>query len=327
MVGQMMRFLQMKSFSCGVAVLACGIMLAVAVIGRGDDDRIEDAIAAGTVNQDGQVIDLASNFDTNLFEQANGLAIRGGGMVIRGGVMRLRRPSPTGSVDMPEESLALARLRRQAQEHLERVDRTCGLSADQQTRLELALESDARRIAAEIDATRARYAGAAANFQQPEGQRKWQEFQQDIQRCRAQLQQAFGKDSLFTDLLGEMLDERQLASLDKELRSRRSFRWRAMVAPVLLKMDETIGLDARQHALVEQLLVAAEPRLVLDTSPGRRNAHAEQMLVYHQLSKVDAQPIREQLSPRQWQAVSMMMNQGKAMKSWLDQQGLVEPER
>ena len=68
-------------------------------------------------------------------------------------------------------------------------------------------------------------------------------------------------------------------------------------------------------------------RLVLDTSPGRRNTHAEQMLVYHQLSKVDAQPIREQLSPRQWQAVSMMMNQGKAMKSWLDQQGLVEPER
>jgi hypothetical protein len=320
MVGQMMRSLRMKSSSCAVAVLACGIMLAVAAIGRADDDRIEDAVAAGNVRQEGQVIDLASYFDANLFEQANGLVIRGGGM-------RLRRPSPTESVDVPEESLALARLRRQAQEHLERVDRTCGLSADQQTRLELALESDARRIAAEIDATRARYAGAAVNFQQPEGQRKWLEFQQDIQRCRAQLQQAFGKDSLFTDLLGEMLDEQQQADLDKETRSRRSFRWRAMVAPVLLKMDETIGLEARQHALIERLLVAAEPRLVLDTPPGRRNAHAEQMLVYHQLSKVDAKPIREQLSPRQWQAVSMMMNQGKAMKSWLDQQGLVEPER
>lgn len=320
MVGQTMSSLRMKSSSCAVAVLACGSMLAVAAIGRADDDRIEDAVAAGNVRQEGQVIDLASNFDANLFEQANGLVIRGGGM-------RLQRPSPTGSVDVPEESLALSRLRRQAQEHLERVDRTCGLSADQQTRLELALESDARRIAAEIDATRARYAGAAVNFQQPEGQRKWQEFQQDIQRCRAQLQQAFGKDALFTVLLGEMLDEQQVASLDKEMRSRRSFRWRAMVAPVLLKMDETIGLDARQHALVERLLVAAEPRLVLDTSPGRRNAHAEQMLVYHQLSKVDAKSIREQLSPRQWQAVSIMINQGKAMKSWLDQQGIVEPER
>jgi hypothetical protein len=321
MVGQMMSFLRVRSVSPGSSVIAGGIMLALAAaIGRGDDDRIEDAVAAGNVRPEGQVIDLAANFDANLFEQANGLVIRGGGM-------RLRRPSPTGIAEAPEESPALARLRRQAQEHLERVDRTCGLSADQRTRLELALESDARRIAAEIDATRARYAGGTVNFQVPEGQRKWQNFQQDIQRCRTQLQQAFGKDSLFIDLLGEMLDERQQASLDKETRSRRSFRWRAMVAPVLLKMDETIGLDARQHALIERLLVAAEPRLVLDTGAGRHNAHAEQMLVYHQLSKVDEKLIRERLSERQWQAVSMMKNQGKAMKSWLDQQGLIESER
>lgn len=308
----------------GLAVAGSAMLIVAAALAaspsRADDDRIEDAVAAATVRQDGQVIDLISNFDANLFEQANGLVIRGGGM-------RLRRPSPTGTTEAPAESPAVARLRRQGQEQLERVDRTCGLSADQRTRLELALESDARRIAADIDATRARYAGAAVNFQQPEGQRKWQEFQQDIQRCRAQLQQAYGKDSLFIDLLGEMLDEGQQASLDKEMRARRSFRWRAMVAPVLLKMDETIGLDARQHALVERLLVAAEPRLVLDTSPGRRNAHAEQMLVYHQLSKIDTRLVRERLSERQWQAVSMMMNQGKAMKSWLDQQGLVEPGR
>jgi hypothetical protein len=308
----------------GSAVAGSAMLIVAAALaaspGRADDDRIEDAVAAATVRQDGQVIDLISNFDANLFEQANGLVIRGGGM-------RLRRPSPTGAAAAPEESPAVARLRRQGQEQLERVDRTCGLSADQRTRLELALESDARRIAAEVDATRDRYAGAAVNFQQPEGQRKWQEFQQDIQRCRAQLQQAFGKDSLFIDLLGEMLDEGQQASLDKEMRARRSFRWRAIVAPVLLKMDETIGLDARQHALIERLLVAAEPRLVLDTSPGRRNAHAEQMLVYHQLSKIDSRLVRERLSDRQWQAVSMMINQGKAMKSWLDQQGLVEPER
>lgn len=316
----MMRSLRVRTAAFRSVVLAGGIMLAVAAVGRADDDRIEDAIPAGNAQQQSQVIDLASNFDANLFEQTNGLVIRGGGM-------RLRRPSPTGGADVPDESPALARLRRQAREHLDRVDRMCGLSADQRTRLELALESDARRIAADIDATRDRYAGDAVNFQQPEGQRKWQNFQQDIQRCRSQFQQAFGKDSLFTDLLGEMLDERQQASLDKEMRSRRSFRWRAMVAPVLLKMDETIGLDARQHALIERLLVAAEPRLVLDASPGRRNAHAEQMLVYHQLSKVDARLIRERLSERQWQAVSMLMNQGKAMKSWLDQQGLVEPGR
>lgn len=321
-----MRRTELRAGAVSGAAVAGGVMVVVAAaltvsVGRADDDRIEDAVAAASVRQEGQVIDLISNFDANLFEQANGLVIRGGGP-------RLLRPSPTGTAEARDDSPALARLRRQAQEHVDRVDRTCGLSADQRMRLELALESDARRIAAELDATRARYAGVAVNFQEPNGQRKWQEFQQDIQRCRAQLQQAFGKDSLFIDLLGEMLDGQQQADLDRETRSRRSFRWRAIVAPVLLKMDETIGLDARQHALIERLLVDAEPRLVLDALlPGRRNAHAEQMLVYHQLSQVDTRLVRERLSPRQWQAVSMMMNQGKAMKSWLDQQGIVEPER
>lgn len=301
----------------GHAVMRMGMLcLVVALAAKtslADDDRIEETVAPGVVRQDGQIIELLPNFDANLFEQVNGMV--------------LRRPSPTGGGVTADESPSLERLQRQGRERLERVHRTCTLSAEQRTRLELAIESDARRIAEEIDAARARYAGVTVNFQQPEGQRMWQAFQQDIQRCRVELQRAFGAGSLFGAVLGETLDERQQADLDSETRSRRSFRWRAMVAPVLLKMDETVGLDSEQHALIERLLVAVEPRLAGDAPRGRRNAHAEQMLVYLQLSRVDAGAMRERLSARQWQVVSMMMNQGKAMKSWLDQQGLVEADR
>jgi hypothetical protein len=100
-----------------------------------------------------------------------------------------------------------------------------------------------------------------------------------------------------------------------------------MVAPVLAKMDETLGLTQAQHATIEAALRAREPRLKLDPSPGRQNMHAQQMLVYLQLSQADSKAIRGRLSDRQWRALSMLMNQGKAMKSWLDQQGLVEAER
>jgi hypothetical protein len=304
-----------------LAVLFGLLMPWVACAARADDDQdlIEDPAAAGRVRQEAQALDLASNFDANLFEQVNGLVLRGG--------VRLRRPSPTGITEPPRESPALVRLRQRGQEQLARVERSSPLSADQRARLQLALESDARRIAAEIDATRARYAAAMVRLDEPAGQRLWQEFQQDIQRCRTQLQQAFGTDSLFSALLSEMLDERQQADLAREAQARRAFRWRAIVAAELVRMDNLLGLDQAQHAVIERLLVAAEPRLVLDGAPGRPEDHAKKMLVYHQLSRVDSAPIREQLSERQWQAVAMMMNQGKAMKSWLDQQGLVEPER
>ena len=68
-----------------------GLLAAVLVCcpaGAVDDDVVvdEDPVAAARHQN---LIDLGANFDANLFEQANGLVIRGGGM-------RLRRPSPTG---------------------------------------------------------------------------------------------------------------------------------------------------------------------------------------------------------------------------------------
>lgn len=303
--------------------LAVAITVAAGVFGaRADDDRVEEPNADGVASrQDGNAVDLQANFDANLFEQT------GGGWVLRRNGVRIGRPSPTGAVRDDGDSLALARLRRLGEQRLDRLDRACGLTARQQEQLALAVESDARRLAGEIDATRSRYAGVVADFSHPEGQRKWQQFQQDVQRCRAALQGAFDTGSLFAAVLTTTLDAPQRSKFDAELRARRSFRWRAMLAPVLLKMDESLGLTQEQHDAIERLLIAAEPPLTLDPLPGRRNAHAEQMLIYLQLSRVDAQAIRQVLSERQWRTVSLLMNQGKAMKSWLDQQGLVEPQR
>ncbi len=321
MVGPMIRRRVFRPSGAAIAgALLWGVV--AASTGLADDDRIEeDPLPGAAQRQEGNIIDLEANFDANLFEQT------GGGLVIRGNGLRVRRPSPTGEAEAESESQTLARLRQLGLEKLDRVDRTCGLSDAQQAKLTLAVESDAREIAEEIEATRSRYAGTAANFAQPEGQKKWQAFQQDVQRCRARLQAAFEADSLFAAVLAETLDEQQRAGLDRESRARRSFRWRAMLAPVLLKMDETLGLTRAQHAALERALVAAEPPLRPEAPPGRRNTHAEQMLVYLQLSKADANVLRGEFSDRQWRALSMLMNQGKAMKSWLDQQGLVEFER
>ncbi|MEY3206314.1 MAG: hypothetical protein RLZZ21_2645, partial [Planctomycetota bacterium] len=53
-----MRSLRVRTAAFRSVVLAGGIMLAVAAVGRADDDRIEDAIPAGNAQQQSQVIDL-----------------------------------------------------------------------------------------------------------------------------------------------------------------------------------------------------------------------------------------------------------------------------
>lgn len=284
---------------------------------RGEDDRVETPADpdAGTT-RDATLVDLGANFDANVFEQ------RGDGWMLRGNVVRRRLPGQ--QVADVGESPTVLRGRRAGRAKLEQIARTCGLSVEQQQALGLALESDVRELAAAIDAERRRYAGVTVNMSDQEGQRRWHQFQQDVQRCRRGIEQLFDRGSLFAGLLATTLDEPQRVRLETEIAARRSFLWRTMVTTVLLKVDDAVGLDADQHRLVEEALAGREPRLRLDDASRRSNAHAEQMLVYSTLAEVDPAPLRAALSERQWRALSTLMNQGRAMRSWLDQQGLVE---
>lgn len=311
----------------GPGVRRAWIVAIVAVLGpvvgggatRAEDDRIESSGDAATgAGRDVNLVDLGANFDANVFDQ------RGDGWMLRGNVVRRRVPGQPTPVPEVGESPTISRGRRVGAARLERIARICTLGDDQRRALALAVESDVRDLAAVIDAERRRYAGVTVNMSDQEGQRRWHQFQQDVQRCRRRIEELFDSGSLFAGVLASTLDDAQRARLETEIASRRSFLWRTMVATVLLKVDDAVGLDAEQHRLVEAALHAREPRLRLDESARRSNAHAEQMLVYSTLADVDAAPLQAALSERQWRALSTLMNQGRAMRSWLEQQGLVE---
>lgn len=296
------------SRGCLLACLLAGCLPAVV---RGDDDRVETTPAfGGAGEQDVNVIDLGANFDANLFDQ------QGGGFVLRGGA------GAAGATDA--ESPTLARARRQAELRLTRLDRLCGLDERQQRTLALAMESDMRRVAEQIDAVRRTYAGARVNMNDQAGQRTWHQFQQDVQRCRQRMQGIFGSQSLFAKVLTTTLDPGQLERMAEETRSQRSFRWRGMVAVVLLKLDASLGLSQRQHESLEEVLLAREPALAMEAPAEQSNSHAEQMLVFMILSEADQEELRPLVSERQWRLLSIFMNQGKAMRSWIEQQGLLE---
>lgn len=303
-----------------VIVLAA---LSVGMAGGGlraaDDQVAEPADAAGRV-QAGNQVDLGVNFDANVFEQQ-------GGWVLRGGVGAGRVRITVTGVEQISEAPTFERARTQAEARLARVDRLCDLTDAQRRALRLAIESDIRRLVERIDVQREKYLGVSVNMADPEGQKVWQTFQQDVQQCRRWLLELFDTGSLFSAVLGSTLDADQTARLEAETRVRRTFRWRALVETGLVKLDDAIGLSAEQHASLEAMLLAHEPPLRIEGLPRQTNAHAEQMLVYLTLSRVDQKALQAAVSPRQWRALAMFVNQGKAMQSWLEQQNLLEPQQ
>jgi hypothetical protein len=294
---------------CLVRHVACPPRLPAA------DDAVRAADAPETDDADAQagLVDLAANFDANLFDQP------GGGWVFRAGVVR-----PVGGPGGPGEDPGIDRIRRAAHERLDRIDRLCGLSPEQRRKLELALESDIRRFAAEVAQTRSRYETATVNMRDRAGQERWRLFQQDVQRCRRRMQRLLDDGSLFAGVLGSVLDEGQRAQLTAERAARRTFRWRWLVSGELEKLDDILALTQEQHDVVEKLLLAREPELVIDAPPRPRNPQAEQMLVRLVLSQVDLQPLQAALQPDQLRKLRTLANQGRAMQSWLEEQGLVE---
>jgi hypothetical protein len=291
----------------------------------GDDNVVPEPLADGQQIRQPHMIDLGANFDANLFEQrGNGWVIRGGGGVIirgNGQVMGVHGEPPGAA----RGSAGYSRARSLGEKKLERIETACGLSAEQRRHLELAVESDARRFAAQIDAVRSRYQGREVNMNEPAGQKEWQAFQQDVQRCRDQLRGLFGEGSFFTAVLGGAVDERQLACLAEEQAARRSFHWRAMVAEVLAKLDDTLALTREQHAVLERLLLARQPALRIDEAGQTRDdANLRRQLVLLVLSEVDAAVLKAAVNEPQWRGLATLTAQGRAMRSWIEQQGVLE---
>jgi hypothetical protein len=294
-----------------------------------DDEVLADDPAEAQAERQPHLVDLGSNFDANLFERhGNSWVIQGGGRIVINGQVNFQGGIVVGgggANDRRPDSLALARARSAGKKRLERIDSVCRLSTEQKRRLELAIESDARRFAAEIDAVRDRYAGRQVNMNDQAGQKAWHAFQQDVQQCRERLRGLFDRGSLFATSLGRTLDERQLASMLEERAARRSYQWRALVAETLTRLDDTLALTREQHESIETLLVAREPPLRTDTDTNAfHDSNLRRHLVLMMLAEVDQKELRSTVSERQWRTLGNLTTQGRAMRSWIEQQGVLE---
>jgi len=308
-----------RARSWGHLWAAVAVVLIGAVV-RGEDDRAVDDVppAARQMQEQQQAnrVDLGAQFDQNVFQET------GGGFHVIAGRRRVTMTGAAG--DQGPEVSALMVARKAADVRLAQIDSVCSLTDTQRRKLRLAMESDVRRLAEAIEAERRKYQGVEVNFGDQAGQKKWQQFQQDVQRCRERLRGLFDADSLLTKVLPTTLDAEQHARLTAESAARRSARWRGLVAAAMHKFDDLLGLDERQYDEIEKLLLEREPALRVDRPGSRQDFNAQQMLVSLVLSEIDAQRLQGIVSGRQWQMLAQIANQGKSMRSYIEAQGLLE---
>ena len=288
------------------AVLAAVVAACLPV--RGDDVVVEDRPGAG--GKGGNVMmrfpdqDLGQMFDSMAFP---GQGMPGGMIVVGNG--QVISPEGPGQGAADPVAAGLAPVRRRAEARIATVDRIVGLSEPQRKKLQVAAETDLRRLADTVGETRARYAGRKVRMNPRGGfdeatQKTIQECQQDAARCRELVLAAGGRDSLLAKVVVGALDPEQGRKYEAVLEGRRACRWKAVVAAGLDQWDDILGLTQRQHAALEKLLLA-DPPTEDDDEPGVEAGQTPAgQVVGQRLAALGDGRLAELLDPRQRAAVA-----------------------
>ena len=239
-----------------VAITVCGAGV------RGDDVAVEERPEA----QPGGLVfrgampeyDLGQLFDSQAFGGPMGMAV-----MINGGAAGAANQATAAD----EIAQRLEPVRRRAEAKIDTVDRIVGLSDKQRKKLEIAAQSDLRRLSDAVAEARAKYAGRTLKMDprnggfNEAGQKAMQEVGEDAQRCRQLIEAAGGPESLLAKVLVGTLDEPQAAKYAAVMQGRAGCRWKAVVAAGLAQFDDQMGFTQKQHDAIATLLVADVPAL------------------------------------------------------------------
>jgi len=253
--------------------------------------------------------DLGGLFDQHVFRRPHGP----GGIRLMAGRTNLAGAEAAG----PGDTLGrLAHLRQVGQRRIAIIDRVCQLDARQRGMLELAVESDLRRLAADIDRLRMKYAGQRL----PAGpggidRDRLQAVRDDAAACRSRIDRQWGAGSLLGSVVRGTLSPGQWSVFQGWVAGRRAVRWEALVRLTLWQLDDSVlGLAEDQHeAILDRLLVEAPPLEIFEDPPESTTSSATSgfgmLLVVGRLKRLDRAALQRLLDARQWAALERIMNQ------------------
>jgi len=308
--------------ACRIA--ACLVALAVSP-GRADDVVVDEVggeeagVAQGMVFVGGGA-DLVQMFDSQAFADGQGFAaaqvmVNNLAQVMVNGQLQVAEQPPVDNDAVVAQRLEPVRQRLEAR--IKTVDRIVGLDEKQRKKLEIAAQSDLRRLTETVAEARAKYAGKTLKMDPRNGgfdakaQEAMQEAAQEAARCRELIGRAAGPGSLLAKVVTGTLDEPQATKYKAVMDGRRDCRWKAAVVSVLSQLDDTLGLTQKQHDALTAALLAAAPAADELDGGGPTQAEPAVVLVATRLAAVvggDAK-LAAVLDPRQRAAVATGIQQ------------------
>ncbi len=194
---------------------------------------------------------------------------------------------------------------------IEEMDRTCGLSDSQKEKLRLAGRGDVERFFDRVEEKRRELQDKSYE------QNKIGELYQQLQPFQATLNGGlFDDGSLFAKIVAKALDPEQAARYESFNRERRTFRYRAKVEMMVLKLSRSLGLRAEQQERFVQAIIE-------ETRPPRRFGQNDYYLVLYQASTVPEERLRPIFDEAQWGLIQRLLRQGKGYEQFLKTGGYV----
>jgi hypothetical protein len=212
---------------------------------------------------------------------------------------------------MPSIAAAHERVAKCVKLQIGEVDRVCGLTADQQQKLQLAAAGDVRRFFDQVEVVRKKFLAVK------DDQNAFGQIWQDIQPLQLRMSGGmFGDATMFGKTLRKTLSDEQLAKYDAVVRERRQYRYRASIEVALAMLENTVALRSAQHDAIVDLLVT-------ETQPPDAYGQQDYYYVFYRLANLPEELLRPLMDDRQWDLLGPQLNQYRNMMQFLVQQGMI----
>lgn len=198
----------------------------------------------------------------------------------------------------------------------ESIQAVCQLSDEQKSTLALAGWGDVQEFFRKYEEARATF---KKNIHDQEAfQNIWQEIQPLQNKYRGRM---FGEGSLFSKVLKQLLNEKQLAIMQQLKREQCLFQYQAAVRGVISQFDQFAPIT---HEKRERLLALVNQHTFPPKSiPVSNRSHYLTYYILGQFSEIPGNELRSMFSDAAWKVVQPRIKQGAAMTRQLEKQGLV----
>ena len=209
---------------------------------------------------------------------------------------------------------ARSRLDDQLTLQIDRLDRNCGISPEQRTKLMLAGHGDIKKFFDKVAEKKRKF------DELKHDQNRIGEIFQEIQPLQLTFNQGiFNDNSIYQKTVKNTLNDEQRDKFRRMNDDLMLFRYRSRVALAVSMLDNSIGFSADQRRKFEKLLVD-------ETKPPKKFSQYDTQVVFLQASHIPEAKVKAIFDDDQFRVLSRQFQQARNMEPFLRSNGFIGEE-